>query len=102
MRLILFFDLPMVTKEERKVYAKFRKYLINNGFMMLQFSVYAKIFPNRDALMQYTQGLKRNVPNRGSIRMMAVTEKQYDRMEIIVGGKTIQEEVVTDEGLVIL
>ncbi|PIC64191.1 CRISPR-associated endonuclease Cas2 [Sporosarcina sp. P13] len=102
MRLLLFFDLPMVTKEERRVYAKFRKYLINNGFSMLQFSVYAKIFPNRTALVQYTQGLKRNMPIKGSIRIMAVTEKQYERMEILVGGKTIQEEVITEETLVIL
>ena len=49
MRLILFFDLPMTTKEEVKIYTRFRKYLIKNGYMMMQFSVYCKIFPNREA-----------------------------------------------------
>ncbi|WP_432363182.1 CRISPR-associated endonuclease Cas2 [Sporosarcina sp. UB5] len=98
----MFFDLPMVTKTERRVYTKFRKYLINNGFSMVQFSVYAKIFPNRTALFQYIEGLKRNLPNQGSIRIMAVTEKQYEKMQILVGGKTIQEEVITQETLVIL
>lgn len=102
MRLMLFFDLPMNTKKERKIYTRFRKYLIKNGFSMVQYSVYAKIFPNRIALTQYIEGLKRNVPTNGSIRIMSVTEKQYERMQILVGGKTIQEENIKDETLVIL
>lgn len=102
MRLILFFDLPMITKEERRIYTTFRKYLLSNGFMMLQYSVYAKIFPNRISLFQYIEGLKRNTPNKGSIRMMAVTEKQYEKMLILVGGKTIQEENLTEDPMVIL
>lgn len=102
MRLLLFFDLPMVTKEERRIYSKFRKYLIENGFMMIQFSVYSKIFPNRTSLYQYVEGLKRNLPIKGSIRIMAVTEKQYEKMMILVGGKTVQEENITEEPMVIL
>lgn len=65
MRLLLFFDLPMNTKEERRIYGRFRKYLINNGFSMIQFSVYVKIFPNRVSMTQYTQGLKNNLPKIG-------------------------------------
>lgn len=102
MRLLLFFDLPMVTKAERRVYTKFRKYLIGNGFTMVQFSVYVKIFPNRISLFQYIESLKRNIPKKGSVRILAVTEKQYERMFILVGGKTIQEEMITDEPMVIL
>ncbi len=49
MRLILFFDLPMVSQKEKKIYSDFRKYLIKNGYIMIQFSVYCKIFNNRDA-----------------------------------------------------
>jgi CRISPR-associated protein Cas2 len=99
---MLFFDLPMNTTAERRVYARFRKYLINNGFTMLQFSVYAKIFPNRISLIQYIDSLKRNLPDKGSIRIMGVTEKQYEKMLILVGGKTIQEEKITDDPMVIL
>lgn len=102
MRLLLFFDLPMNTKEERRIYTQFRKHLISRGFMMLQYSVYAKIFPNRTSLFQYTEGLKRNLPKKGSIRIMAVTEKQYEKMIILVGGKTIQEETITEEHMIIL
>lgn len=69
---------------------------------MLQFSVYAKIFPNRTSLTQYIEGLKRNLPSKGSIRIMSVTEKQYEKMLILVGGKTVQEEMITDDPMVIL
>lgn len=102
MRLLLFFDLPMNTKEERRVYTKFRKYLINNGFSMIQFSVYVKIFPNRVSMMQYIATLRNNLPSKGSVRVMGVTNKQYERMLIMVGGKTIQEEEISEDPLVIL
>lgn len=102
MRLLLFFDLPMNTKVERRIYAKFRKTLIEDGFIMLQFSVYVKIFPNRDALIQYTERLKRNLPAKGSIRIMSVTEKQYEKMQVLIGGKSLQEETLGRESMVIL
>ena len=49
MRLILMFDLPMVTKKEKRVYTRFRKSLIQNGYIMMQFSIYSKIFNNRES-----------------------------------------------------
>lgn len=97
MRLVLFFDLPMTTKKEVKVYTKFRKYLIQNGYMMMQFSVYCKIFPNREAAVKHVNILRKNVPKEGQIRLLMVTEKQYSKIEIIVGGKSNQEEIVTAE-----
>lgn len=102
MRLILFFDLPMNTKSERRTYSRFRKYLINNGFTMVQFSVYAKIFPNRSSLDNYMIGLRNNLPKHGSIRAMAVTEKQYSNMFLLVGDKTITEQAITEDPMVIL
>lgn len=99
-RLILFFDLPMTTKKERKIYTNFRKYLIKNGYMMMQFSVYCKIFPNREAAVNHIAILKRNVPVEGQIRIMVVTEKQYAKIEIIVGGKSLQEELINDESFI--
>lgn len=102
MRLVLFFDLPMNTKTERKSYTRFRKYLIKNGFAMVQFSVYAKIFPNRSSLDNYMIGLRGQLPKHGSIRAMAVTEKQYCGMFLLVGDKTFSEKIITDDPMVIL
>ena len=84
MRLILFFDLPVVSKEDRRIYATFRKYLIKNGYIMMQYSVYCKIFANREA----------------AVKHLLVTEKQYAKIEIIVGGKSNQEQVVNSDAFI--
>ncbi len=97
MRLILFFDLPMVTKSEKRVYNQFRKYLIKNGYIRMQFSVYCKLFGNRDAAVKHINVLKQNLPLDGQIRTMLVTEKQYSRIAILVGGISNQETTVNSE-----
>jgi CRISPR-associated protein Cas2 len=101
MRVILFFDLPVITAKDRRIYSKFRKYLIANGYMMLQFSVYSKIFNNRDAAVKHITTIKKHVPEKGSIRLMLVTEKQYAKMEILVGGKSKLEEKITPDPFII-
>lgn len=100
MRLVLFFDLPMTTKKDVQVYTHFRKYLIKNGYMMMQYSVYCKIFPNRESTVKHVHMLKKNVPNSGQIRLLMVTEKQYSKIEIIVGGKSNQEEYINGESFI--
>ena len=101
MRMILFFDLPMTTKKEVRVYTQFRKYLLKSGFTMLQYSVYCKVFNNIDAARNYEKILKKNVPLQGQIRIMIITEKQYNDIEIIIGGKNIQEEKLTVDPFVL-
>jgi|LSQX01.2.fsa_nt_gb CRISPR-associated protein Cas2 len=100
MRVILFFDLPMITKKDIRSYNQFRKYLIKNGYIMMQLSVYSKIFNNRESAGNHINILKRNVPLKGHIRIMLITEKQYSNIEVIVGGKSIQEKVVTTEAYI--
>ena len=102
MRLILFFDLPMVLKRDKKIYADFRKYLIKTGYVMIQYSVYCKIFNNRDAAIKHINILNRNIPSKGYIRLMLVTEKQYNNSIIIIGGKSNQEKVLTIDPFIVL
>ena len=97
MRVIIFFDLPVTTKKERKIYRKFRKLLIRNGHHVLQYSVYSRILANRDAAVNHVEFVRKHAPEKGNIRIMTVTEKQYANIKIIVGGKSYQEEVVTRE-----
>ena len=92
MRLILFFDLPVTTKTDRHNYSVFRKYLIKQGYLMIQYSVYSKIFNNMDAVEHHIKQLKKNLPKDGSIRAMTVTEKQYSKILILVGGLSLNEE----------
>lgn len=100
MRLILFFDLPVTTKKDRKTYAQFRKYLIENGYIMMQYSVYCKIFANREAAVKHVANLEKSVPKKGQIRLLLVTEKQYAKIEIITGGKSMQETIVNSDSFI--
>lgn len=85
MRVIVFFDLPTTTKSERCEYAKFRKFLIKSGFMMMQESVYCKIVLNQTVLSSVGNGLRKNKPEQGLIQMLTVTEKQFEKMEFLLG-----------------
>lgn len=91
MRLILFFDLPMLETEEKKEYVYFKKGLALNGYSMMQFSVYVKAINAKTKLKQELNKLMKYLPNDGNVRMLAVTEKQYDDMVMMLGNKKINE-----------
>lgn len=96
------FDLPVETAEERKKYREFRKLLIKEGFTMMQFSVYVRTCPNRDYSKFIEKKLKENVPNCGNIRLLTVTEKQYDDMKLLVGSKSLTEQTINEKRMLIL
>ena len=100
MRVLVFFDLPVLTSENRRAYAKFRKFLLKNGFLMLQESVYCKLALNGSAVNAIVDSVHKNKPEEGLIQLLTVTEKQYAKMDIILG--QVKSEVLdTDERLVI-
>ena len=67
---------------------------------MIQYSVYVKIFADRDAAKNHVKLLKNYL--KGQIRIMMVTEKQYARMEVILGGISRQEQRITKDALIVL
>lgn len=91
MRLLLLFDLPVVEDYEKKEYAQFRKSLIKNGYIMMQFSVYMKCVNTQTKVEQELKKLYKYVPTNGNIRLLAITEKQYSNMAMILGKKKINE-----------
>ena len=102
MRLLCLFDLPTGTKKENKEYRIFRKGLIENGFTMIQYSVYQRPLPNKRASKKYEQILKKYLPRNGEIRLLAVSEKQYNDMKFLTGSMSYQEEVVGDNKVVVI
>lgn len=101
MRVLVFFDLPVITSENRRAYSKFRKFLLKNGFMMLQESVYCKLALNGTAVNAIIDNVHKNKPEEGLIQLLTVTEKQYAKMDIIIG--EVKSEVLdSDERLVVL
>ena len=80
-----------LTENNVHILAKFRKFLIKDGFFMLQFSVYTKIARNHDDATRCIERVKRNLPKVGSVRVLSVTEKQYASMLLLVGEETKEE-----------
>jgi CRISPR-associated protein Cas2 len=93
MRLIVFFDLPTATKKDRKAYSKFRKFLIDNGFMMIQFSVYVRICKGLDTVQMYEVYLEKNIPPKGNVRTLTITNAQYERIKVLLGTEKYEEKI---------
>ena len=101
MRVVVFFDLPVLTSKNRRDYRAFRKFLVKSGFLMMQESVYCKLVPNSTAGNALLQNVEKNKPPEGLVQVLRVTEKQYASMENVVGTKK-SDVLDTDERLVIL
>ena len=102
MRLMVFFDLPVVTAKDRKAYRQFRKFLLKQGYLMIQKSVYAKLVKNeRNATVAITQ-LKKNRPPKGFVQVLKVTEKQFASMIYITGSRADYDEVDTMEDFIVI
>ena len=76
------FDLPVVTATERREYTRFRKFLVKNGFLMMQESVYTKLVPNDSAARWTVENLKKNTPVEGLVQALMVTELLVASMEM--------------------
>ena len=87
--LFAMFDVPVDSSLARKQYARFRAALLREGFMMLQFSVYARYFSSEESASAYRRRLRESIPARGQVRFLAVTDRQFGRMEVHYG-KSIQ------------
>ena len=85
MRILVMFDLPTETSEERRNYRKFRKNLIKNGFIMMQESVYVKLVMNQGSADLVVKNIRRFCPGEGLVQILQVTEKQFSKMEFLVG-----------------
>jgi len=94
MRLLVLFDLPVVSKADRRAYTLFRRFLLNDGYDMIQFSIYGRIVNGNDALEKHMKRLVNNLPPDGSVRCLSVTEKQYASMKLLVGLPLFQEKAL--------
>lgn len=92
MRMMVFFDLPMVTRAEKKLYVQFRRFLLNDGYDMIQWSVYGRLLYGMDDEQKHLKRLVNNLPPAGSVRCMTVTEKQFAGIKLLVGPPRFSEK----------
>jgi len=97
MWLFVFFDLPVGTKVDRRNSSRFRHFLKDDGYLMLQLSVYARVMKGEDAVAKHLARVIQNLPPRGSVRTLSVTERQYARMKLLIGEPTKNEKIAPQQ-----
>ena len=101
MRILLFFDVPSVTYEDKAEYRSFRKNLLSNGFVMMQESVYCKLAINQNSVDSTLKKISSSIPQMGIVEVLVITEKQFAGIKYLKGEK--QSKVIdTMERLTII
>jgi CRISPR-associated protein Cas2 len=102
MRLMVLFDMPVLTDDERREYVHFRNFIMDDGFMMLQYSVYTRYCANDSDADKHCKRVQDYKPKYGNIRILKITENQFASMVFVAGEKSDQEKAETDEQLLFI
>lgn len=95
--LIAMFDLPTKTAVERSSYIDFRRLLLVNGFVMLQYSVYTRHCASEESAVVYSQRIQLGLPQSGEVRLIKITDKQFGRMKVFAGKKPAKTETPPEQ-----
>lgn len=85
MWVLAMFDLPTDTKQARRRYTQFRRHLLEDGFTMMQYSVYIRHCASQENAQAHVRRVEREVPPDGEVRILTITDKQFERMRIFWG-----------------
>lgn len=99
MRMVIFFDLPAVTKTDHREYTKFVKFIKSKGFCMFQESVYTKLCLNETVVKATMKDIKKNVPRSGYISILTLSENQFASIETIIG--SIKSDVINSDSRIV-
>lgn len=89
---LVFFDLPVGTPEERKAAANFRKDLVREGYIMVQYSVYARPCGSADRVETQVRRLKPKIPPKGEVRSLIISDAQWGRMLVMRSQQKVESE----------
>lgn len=97
MWVVVFFDLPTETKEDKRNYVKFRKRLLEKGYMMIQYSVYARPIDGDDRARHQAGQVAEFVPPAGEVRVALFTDRQWGLMRTYVGKNARPPEKIPEQ-----
>ena len=80
MWMMVLFDLPVTDRQERKDATLFRKFLLDQGFQMSQYSVYYRVLSGKEAMESYVEKITQNLPTQGKVDIITITDKQYENI----------------------
>lgn len=74
---LVMFDLPVKTKRQRREATQFRNLLLDMGYGMVQYSVYARYTPTQAGNRSTIQVIKENLPPKGHVRILHISDHQW-------------------------
>lgn len=92
MWMMVMFDLPTETHAQRKAATKFRNFLLDNGFEMVQFSVYVQFTGTFESSQKFVRAIKKNNPQYGDINILFFTDKQFANI-IHIKNRTVDKSL---------
>jgi len=92
MWIVVLFDLPSKTKAEKKAYSNCRKSLLEDGFTMMQYSVYLRHSSSDENAKVHANRVKQRLPDDGEVRIIKITDKQFGKIEVFYGKKRTATE----------
>ena len=101
MRILLFFDLPTETSKDKREYRKFVKFLISEGFIRIQFSVYCKLCINSNSARTISKRIKNAIP-KGDVRYIIISEQQYQDITNINDSHSLNEMITTIDRILVI
>lgn len=102
MRIMVFFDIPTEPESSKKEYVKFRRFLLDDGYLMMQYSVYSRFCKNDSDVKKHILRLEKYAPLVGNVRAIKITEAQFENMLILIGDRKVEETVVNRNSLTII
>ncbi len=87
MWVLVFFDLPTETKTDTRNYRKFVNVLEKDGFSRFQFSIFLRHCPSKENALIHIKRVKKNLPPKGHVVILRVTDKQFGMMEVFLSAK---------------
>lgn len=93
MWVIVMFDLPTETKIARKEYTQFRKFLLKDGYTMMQYSVYIRHCASDENAQVHAKRVKYTLPDDGEVRILKITDKQFGNIDVFFGKKRKETEI---------
>lgn len=102
MRILILFDLPSISSKEKKAYRHFRNFIMDDGFEMMQLSVYTRFCRNAVDAQKHIARILLIAPADGNVRIITVTEKQYEDMILVIGHKSETEKAINKDFLTVI
>ncbi len=92
MWVIAMFDLPTDTQAARKAYTRFRKDLLDDGFTMMQYSVYSRHCASIENCEVHIARMGQRLPPAGEVRFLTITDRQFSRIRVFWGKRRAKAE----------